>query len=147
MYSFLDVNKLIYNKQFGFRSNHSTSHALINTTEFIKEKLDSGFHVGGIFIDLEKAFDTVNHDLLIEKLYYYGFRCVSQQLIKSFLSDRHQYVSIQGFDSPQLPITCRVPQGSTLGPLLFLLYINDLNLSIKASTVSHFADDTIILLC
>ena len=145
MYSFLDVNKLIYNKQFGFRSNHSTSHALINTTEVIKEKLDSGFHVGGIFIDLEKAFDTVNHDLLIEKLYYYGFRGVSQQLIKSFLSDRHQYVSIQGFGSPQLPITCGVPQGSTLGPLLFLLYINDLNLSIKASTVSHFADDTSIL--
>ena len=132
MYSFLHVNKLIYNKQFGFRSNHSTSHALINTTEFIKEKLDSGFHVGGIFIDLEKAFDTVNNDLLIEKLYYYGFRGV-------------QYVSIQGFDSPQLPITCGVPQGSTLGPLLFLLYINYLNLSIKASTVSHFADDTSIL--
>ena len=105
MYSFLDVNKLIDNKQFGFRSNHSTSHALINTTEFITEKLYSGFHVGGIFIDLEKAFDTVNHDLLIEKLYYYGFRGVSQRLITSFLSDRHQYISIQGFDSPQLPIT------------------------------------------
>ena len=107
--------------------------------------MDSGFHVGGISIDLEKAFDTVNHDLLIEKLYYYGFRGVSQQLIKSFLSDRHQYVSIRGFDSLQLPITCGVPQGSTLGPLLFLLYINDLNLSIKASTVSHFAGDTSIL--
>ena len=131
---FLDVNKLIYNKQFGFRSNHSTSHAVINTTEFIKEKLDSGFHVGGIFIDLEKAFNTVNHDLLIEKLYYYGFRGVSQQFIKYFLSDCHQYVSIQGFHSPQLPITCGVPQGST-----------HLNLSIKASTVSHFADDTSIL--
>ena len=67
MHSVLDVNKLIYNKQFGFRSNHSTSHALRNNTEFLKEKLDSGPHVGGIFIGLEKAFNTVNHDLFIER--------------------------------------------------------------------------------
>ena len=77
MYSFLDVNKLIYNKQFRFHSNHSTSHALINTTEFRKEKLDTGSHVGGMFIEFEKVFDTVNHNILIEKLYYYGFRMVS----------------------------------------------------------------------
>ena len=120
---------MIYNNQFGFRSNHSIS--LLNTTEFITEKLDTGSHVRGIFIDLEKAFDTVNHDLRIEKLYYYGFRGDSQHLINYFLSNRYQYLSIYGFDSPQLP-------------LLSLLHLNDLNFSVKSSTVSHFVDDTIL---
>ena len=145
MYSFLDQNNLIYDKQFGFRSKHSTSHALISATEYIKTQLDSGYQVGGVFIDLEKAFDTVNHDILCDKLSYYGFRGISQQLIKSFLTNRLQYVSINGFNSSKLPVKCGVPQGSTLGPLLFLLYINDLRYSIKSSITSHFADDTCIL--
>ena len=88
-----------------------------------------------VFIDLQKAFDTVNHDILCEKLAFYGFRGNSQLLIKSFLSNRQQYVSINRFDSSKLDIHCGVPQGSILGPLLFLLYINDL----------RFADDMCIL--
>ena len=75
--------------------------------------------MGGFFIDLEKAFDTVNHKILIEKLYFYGFRGVSPELIKSFLLNRQQYVSINGYDSSKADIKCGVPQGSTLGPLLF----------------------------
>ena len=144
MYSFLSDNNLLYDKQFGFRANHSTNHALISTTEQIKLKLDKGNLVGGVFIDLEKAFDTVNHNILITKLYSYGFRGVSQELIKSFLQNRQQYVSINGFDSNIMEIKCGVPQGSTLGPLLFLIYINDFRLSIKKSVTSHFADDTCI---
>ena len=97
----------------------------------------------GVFIDLQEAFDTVNHDILCEKLAFYGFRGNSQLLIKSFLSNRQQYVSINGFDSSILD--CGVPQGSTLGPLLFILYINDLRFALKDATASHFADDTCIL--
>ena len=92
MYSFLEENKLIYNQQFGFRSNYSTEHALINLTEYIKNLLDSGNIVCGLFIDLEKACDTVNHEILCQKLIYYGFRGKSQLLIKSFLSNRKQYL-------------------------------------------------------
>ena len=141
---FFVKNKLIYCRQFGFRACHSTNHALISTIESIKSFIDTGNYVGGIFIDLQKDFDTVNHDILCDKLAYYGFRGISQLLIKSYLSNRQQYVSINGFESSKLDITCGVPQGSTLGPLLFLLYINGLRFSLKRSIASHFADNTSI---
>ena len=144
MYDFIDKNQLIYQRQFGFQTKHFTNHALIST-EAIKAEIDNGNYVGGVFIDLQKAFDTVNHDILCEKLAFYGFRGNSQLLIKSFLSNRQQYVSINGFDSSKLDIHCGVPQGSTLGPLLFLLYINDLRFALKDATASHFVDDTCIL--
>ena len=145
MYEFLELNKLIYNRQFGFRANHSTNHALISMTESIKSFLDSGDFVAGIFIDLEKAFDTVNHQILCNKLNYYGFRGKINDLLKSFLSNRKQFVSINGYDSSCLEIKCGVHQGSTLGPLLFLLYINDLRFSLRHAITSHFADDTSII--
>ena len=145
MYSFLNENNLIYNLQFGFRSNYSTNHALISIIEYIKKSLDNGNLVGGIFIDLEKAFDTVNYEILCNKLPYYGFRGKIEFLIKSFLSNRKQCVSINGFVSTELPLICGVPQGSTLGPLLFLIYINDFRFSLQDSLSNHFADDTCIL--
>ena len=142
MYTFLSDNNLIYSKQFGFRSNHSTNHALVSLTEGIKTFLDTGFLVAGIFLDLRKAFDTVNHKLLLHKLTRYGFRGISNKLLQSFLFNRNQFVSIKGFDSELMEVKCGVPQGSTLGPLLFLLYINDLRFCLNKSNVSHFADDT-----
>ena len=144
MYSFLSNEKLIFDKQYGFRSNYSTTHALISLTERLKTYLDSGHIVAGVFIDLEKAFDTVNHKILCEKLNYYGFRGGSNQLIRSYLENRKQYVSINGFDSLTKPINCGVPQGSTLGPLLFLIYINDFRYSLQKTERGHFADDTFI---
>ena len=144
MYQYLEANNLIFKRQFGFRANHSTNHALISMTEDIKSHLDSNEFVTGIFIDLEKAFDTVNHEILSNKLSYYGFRGKTNDLIKSFLVNRSQYVSINGTDSQLLNINCGVPQGSTLGPLLFLLYINDLRFSLTHSDASHFADGTCI---
>ena len=145
MYSFLSSNNMLYDLQFGFRTNHSTNHALISTTESIRKHIDQGKYVGGIFIDLEKGFNTVNHSILCEKLTYYGFRGKSNDLIKSFLTGRQQFVSINGYDSDKRNISCGVPQGSTLGPLLFILYINDLIYSLQKSTSSHFADDTCIM--
>jgi len=145
MYEYLDKNHLLYDKQFGFRSKHSTSHALISLTETIKNHLDNKELVSGVFIDLAKAFDTVNHSILCKKLSYYGFRGKFNELIKSFLTNRKQYVSINGFDSENLDTNCGVPQGSTLGPLLFIIYINDLHFSLKFSTASHFADDTCLI--
>ena len=105
-------------------------------TESIKSFLDNGDFGAGIFIDLEKAFDTVNHQILCNKLNYYGFKGKFINLLKSFLSNRKQFVSINGFDTSHLEIKCGVPQGSTLGPLLFLLYINDLRYSLKYFTES-----------
>ena len=96
MYSFLEKNKLLNQNQFGFRQNHSTSHTLINLTETIKRQLDGKKLVAGVFIDLEKAFDTVNHSILCNKLKHYGFRGKINELILPFLSSRRQHVSIKG---------------------------------------------------
>ena len=90
MYDFLEYNKHIYDKQFGFRAGHSTTHALISTTESIKSYLDNGEFAAGIFIVLEKAFDTVNHEILCNKLTYNGFRDKINHVIKSFLANRFQ---------------------------------------------------------
>ena len=145
LYTFLNSNNIIYNLQFGFRQQYSTSHALVNITENIRKALDGGNIGCGIFVDLQKAFDTVDHQILLTKLNHYGIRGVSNDWCKSYLSNRNQYVSINGFDSGLAAINCGVPRGSVLGPLLFLLYINDLNHTIKFCKVHHFSDDTNLL--
>ena len=119
VYRFLEENKSLYSLQFGFRSKHSTTHALIQINEKIKNALDQGNHVCSVFIDLQKAFDTVNHDILIDKLSYYGIRGISNQWFKSYLSNRKQYVSINGFNSDTMNIKHGVPQGSVLGTTSF----------------------------
>ena len=101
--------------------------------------------VCGIFIDLEKAFDTVNHDILCEKLTYYGLRGKVNDLIRSYLTNRKQFVSINGTESDICDVSCGVPQGSSLGPLLFLIYINDFRFCLDKTETGHFADDTYIL--
>ena len=142
LYSFLCKFNLIYERQFGFRAKHSTSHALISLIEMLKKYLDNDEFVCGVFIALQKAFDTVDHEILLEKLSHYGIRGVANNWFKSFLSNRNQYVSIAGVKSESKQITCGVPQGSTLGPLLFLLYINNLHNVFSNCIVHHFADDT-----
>ena len=130
--------------RFGFRSGHSTDHALVSLTESIKLSLDNNRLACGIFIDLQKAFafDTVNHDILLKKLEQYGIRGTALSWFKSYLSDRKQFVSVNGISSLTSGITCGVPQGSVLGPLSFLIYINDLPNSPKILTFFLFADDT-----
>ena len=142
MYIFFNKNNIIYNLQFGLRQQYSISHALINITENKRKSLDDGNIGCRIFLDLQKAFDTVDHQILLAKLNQYGIRGVSNDWFKSYLSNRNQYVSINGYESGLAALNCGVPQGSVLGPLLFLLYINDLNQAIKFCKVHHFADST-----
>ena len=142
---FLNQFNQIYSRQFGFRKGHSTTHTLLNILERVREHLDSGGFACGVFIDLQKAFDTVDHEILISKLDHYGIRGNTKAWFKSYLSGRSQYVSISGTKSNYKPIKHGVPQGSVLGPLLFLVYINDLHYCIRTSETYHFADDTHLL--
>ena len=145
IYEFLEKYNCLYDLQFGFRCKHSTVHALISFTESIRSALDDSKFVCGIFVDLQKAVDTVNHNILLNKLSHYGIRDTMNEWFKSYLQGRKQIVSINGVESELRGLKHGVPQGSVLGPLLFLIYINDLNRCISNSKVYHFADDTNLL--
>ena len=122
-----------------------TGFNLKDLTESIRKALDNNKYAVGIFVDLQKAFDCVEHNILLSKLNHYGIRGISNQWFKSYLCNRRQYVEISGSKSNITSIRYGVPQGSVLGPLLFLLYINDLYKCVKFSTPRHFADDTNLL--
>ena len=119
VYQFLTENNIIYDLQCGFRQNFSTAHALINLTENIRQALDEGYIGCGMFVDLQKALDTVDHEILLSKLNHYGIRGASNYWFRSYLSDRQQYVSINGYDSGLTKLNFGVPQGSVLVPYFF----------------------------
>ena len=138
---FFDQHSIISKKQFGFRKQHSTEHAILSLKEHIIENMNKGETTSVLFLDLKKAFDTVCHDILLDKLNFYGVRGVVHDLLASYLSNRYQYTVVRDAESDMTRIECGVPQGSVLGPLLFLIYINDLPYCTNMGTWL-FADDT-----
>ena len=144
--AFINNNNLLYDYQFGFRNKRSPNLALIFLVDKISTALENGEYVLGLFLDFSKAFDTVDHEILFLKLEHYGIRGNALALFKNYLSNRSQYVVYNGLQSSKQRITCGVPQGSILGPLLFLIYINDLGDVSDVLFTLLFADDSNLFL-
>jgi len=143
---FLNKFDLISDHQFGFRAKHSTTDAVTEFVDNACASLESKNILISVFLDLSKAFDTVNHSILLRKLYHYGIRGTVHRWFESYLRDRVQYVSIDDCSSDVSTVNIGVPQGSVLGPLLFILYINDMSRSSDVLSYVHFADDTTVFL-
>ena len=143
VYQFLNKYKILYKYQFGFRENHSTIMALTEIVDNILQDLENGKHVAGVYLDLSKAFDTVDHDILLSKLRHNGIRGQGLKWFESYLSNRKQFTYINGKQSKLNSVSHGVPQGSVLGPLLFLIYTNDIVNCTKPDVKTRlFADDT-----
>ena len=134
--------KILSDNQFGFRKQHSTEYALTLLYDKVSLAIDNKEFTVGIFINLSKAFDTVDHTILLNKLQHYGIRGVVHKWFSNYLSNREQFVKFNETISSQRTIKCGAPQGSILGPLLFLIYTNDLCSVSKALDFILFADDT-----
>ncbi len=142
MHKFLNDNKLLYNSQCVFREGRSTDYAALELLDRITLGMDNMNTPVNIFLDLSKAFDTLDHHILIKNLEFYGLQGLSVKLMESYLSNRTQYVEIDESNSDMLHLSTGVPQGSILGPLLFIIYINDISNASKMFDFIIYADDT-----
>ena len=142
LYDYFRNNDLFYDSQYGFLKNHSTEYAAMGLTDKILKDIDDKNISLAVFMDLSKAFDTLDHDILTKKLAHHGIHGTALQWFTSYLTDRSQYVEIEGVSSNILPLYTGVPQGSILGPLLFLIYMNDIPNCTKQFNFILYADDT-----
>ena len=142
--SYLTKRKILNIAQYGFMKGKSTKGALIRFITKIQKDMDDKNKSTAVYIDLKKAFDTIDHKILLNKLEHYGIRGIANDWFKDYFRNRSQYVYGDETASETMPITCGVPQGSNLGPLLFLIYINDLPKCLQHCTATLFADDTTI---
>ena len=142
LYGFLEAHSLISNNQYGFRPGLSTSDAIMDLSNLIYQTFENKAHGIGVFLDLSKAFDTIDHNILLKKLSWYGVRGKALDWFRSYLEERKIYASYNNVQSKCFTMTHGVPQGSILGPLLFIIYINDLPNAISVGKSILFADDT-----
>ena len=147
MLSFISRQQILTPVQFGFRNGFSTSHAVIKLVSHIVQAYHEKVYCACFFLDLRKAFDTVNHTLLIRKLEHYGFRGQFSSYMRSYYNGRKQYVQADGHNSSLKSISCGVPQGSILGPLCFSLFINDMPLAVREKMVLFADDAAFIITC
>jgi len=146
VYAYFQEFNLLSNYQYGFRPKSATAFAVENIHSNLLINREKGFHTCSIFLDLSKAFDTVNHDILLQKLqFYFGIRRVPLQLFSNYLLNRKQYVINRNTKSSLKNISCGVPQGSVLGPLLFIMYKNDLP-NCSTFTTALYGDGTYLCL-
>ena len=146
LYQDLTENEILYPKQFRFQTGHSTEHAIVQLIDQILESFEYNKYTLGVFIDLSKAFDTVDHSILLKKLELYGVTDRNHSWFKNYLSNRKQFIINIKENTELETITCGVPQGSILGPLLFLLYVNDLKNASNLLDPIMYADDTNLFL-
>eukprot|EP00795_Rhopilema_esculentum_P017922 gene17922-biopygen753 len=144
LYDYLEANNMLSERQFGFRKRSSTQHAVTFFSDFIRTNMDRGLMTGAVFIDLRKAFDTVDHERLLSKLLHYGIKNKELCWFESYLFGRTQIVSYDGALSENQAISCGVPQGSILGPLLFTLLINDIDENLSQCEMTLYADDSVL---
>ena len=140
----MNENNMFSANQYGFRGLHSTLTCLLKSTDDWNSGLDLGRLVGLVFIDLKKAFDTVDHDILCQKLNFYGIQQCELLWFQSYLSNRQQFCRVNGIDLEFNSINIGIPQGSCLGPLLFIICINDLSQAVLDANISMYADDTLL---